>query len=116
MVELGEERRTIRSPQLGRYTYIWECQSFDPVTHHGTFAIHFELPQGKNRKRRMRNAFTYDWRLWSIPETRELLHAAGFKKTLLFWDVAKSKDDEKYRAVETGDNHEAWIAYVAGVK
>jgi len=116
MVELGEERRTIRCPRLGRYTYIWECQAFDPVTHEGQFGIHFEIPTGQSRKIKIRNAFTYDWRLWSIPETRELLHEAGFKKTLLFWDVAKAKDDEKYRPVDSGANHEAWIAYVAGVK
>ena len=115
MIEHGVERRTIRSKELGKYTYIWECVSFDPVTHDAKFAIHFELPQGKTGKRRVRNAFTYDWRLWSIPELKEILMEAGFKSTAVFWDTAKSNSDEKYEIVEKGANHEAWIAYVTGL-
>jgi hypothetical protein len=29
----------------------------------------------------LRRAFSYHWRLWTVPECREMLHAAGFDAT-----------------------------------
>jgi hypothetical protein len=114
MNELGPEKRTIRSRTLGKYTYIWDAKSFNPITHEARYAIHFELSQGPRRERRIRDAFEYDWRLWSIPEVRAALRAAGFGRTFVFWDVAPSRREEKYRITDQAENHESWIAYVAG--
>ena len=111
MIELGKEPRKIRSRTLGTYTYIWECTGFDPITHDAHYAIHFDIP----KRGRIRNAFTYGWRLWTIPEIRELMIEAGFKKTVVFWDIAKKARDEDYKITEKGDPHEGWIAYVAGL-
>jgi hypothetical protein len=111
MIELGKESRKVRSKSLGTYTYTWECKSFDPITHDAQYAIHFDIPGRK----RVRDAFTYDWRLWSIPELRELLEEAGFSKTIVYWDVAEGPKDENFRISEQGDPHEGWIAYVAGL-
>ena len=111
MIELGKESRKIRSKTLGNYTYTWECKGFDPITHDVQYAIHFDIP-GFGR---VRDAFTYDWRLWTIPEVRELLEEAGFKSTVVYWDVAEAAKDEDYKISEQGDPHEGWIAYVAGL-
>ena len=51
------------------FDYVWEQKSFDPITHHCSFYIHFRFPDGSQ----MNRAFEYHWRLWSIPEVRELL-------------------------------------------
>ncbi|MGZ3697607.1 MAG: class I SAM-dependent methyltransferase, partial [Bdellovibrionota bacterium] len=76
MIGTMKETRTIRMTKNSRFKYIWDQKSFDPITHDATYAIHFELPDGK----KLRNLFTYDWRLWTIPEIRELLAEAGFSR------------------------------------
>lgn len=57
--------------------YVWEQRSADPLTGRVRNAMHFVLPDG----RRMRDAFVYDWRLWSIPELRDAMSDAGFAST-----------------------------------
>ena len=111
MLEKGVDRRTVRAPGLGRFVYEWETRGFDPITHDARYAIHFRLADG----RRLRNAFTYDWRHWSIPEIRDAMSEAGFRKTAVFWDV--SRDDRYERLVlkeKTEDIH-TFVAYVAGM-
>ena len=56
------------------FTYIWEQAAFDPITHIMQCHIHFAFPDGSE----MRNAFDYEWRLWTLPEIQELLKEAGF--------------------------------------
>jgi hypothetical protein len=65
MTDLGPERRKVRSPRWGAYTYIWDALSFNPITHEARFAIHFDFPATARRKtlQLFKNAFTYDWRL-----------------------------------------------------
>ena len=48
--------------RLKGFTYVWEQADFDPVTNHILCKIHFEF---KDRTR-LKNAFVYDWRLWSL--------------------------------------------------
>ncbi len=64
------------------FDYVWDQHRFDPIHHHVTNFIHFEFPDGSRIKR----AFRYDWRLWSIPEIRELLQEAGFYKSEVYWE------------------------------
>ena len=44
--------------------------------------IHFEFTNGSRLKR----AFTYEWRLWTLPEIRELLGEAGFSRSTVYWE------------------------------
>jgi SAM-dependent methyltransferase len=76
------------------FTYFWEQTSFDPLTNVGRFYIHFQ----ENRKKRMSKAFAYHWRLWTIPELRELLLAAGFQEVYV--------DQKPLRST-------AWIAQIS---
>lgn len=111
MIQEGEERRKISGGKLGKFTYIWDTQSFNPITHQAKYAIHFKMANG----RMFKNAFTYDWRMWSIPEVRDILKEAGFKKSVVIWDVAKSLRTENHQISENGTNLDAWIAYVVGL-
>lgn len=100
------ERRRLR----GGVTYVWEHESFDPITHRLRCAIHFELPGG----RRLGRAFHYDWRLWSVPELSELLGEAGFEEVEVLWDVAPARHEERYLPRASAENQPGWIAYVVG--
>jgi SAM-dependent methyltransferase len=97
------EKRRLR----GGVVYRWEQESFDPISNHIRCAIHFDLPG----RRRLRRAFTYDWRLWSLPELRELLAEAGFEAIEVLWDVAKGQAT-RYVPRRTAANHAGWLAYV----
>jgi SAM-dependent methyltransferase len=97
------------------FTYIWDQDKFDPIRNNGVYHIHFEFHDGGG----IRRAFTYDWRLWSIPEILELLEEAGFHDVKIYWeeiDRSTGFGNSKFRRQRTAVNSEGWIAYfVAGV-
>jgi len=93
------------------FTYVWDQASFDPINHAMTCQIHFEFPDGSV----MKNAFEYHWRLWTLPEIRELLLEAGFSTATVYWegtDEATGEGDGIYTASETGDADAGWICYL----
>ena len=97
------------------FTYIWDQASFDPISAEMECKIHFKFPDGS----RMKNAFTYVWRLWTLPEIRELLLEAGFKKVTVYWqgeDEDSDEGDGEFEPVERGDADEAWIVYISAEK
>ena len=96
------------------FTYVWDQHEFDPVTARYRCYIHFRFPDGSALPR----AFSYDWRLWTLPELRELLVEAGFKRSVVYWQ-GEDEDGEpsgEFDPVERGENDPAWIAYVAALK
>ena len=63
----------------------------------------------------MKKAFTYDWRLWTLPEIRELLIDCGFSQTTVYWEGTDPETGEgngEYSATESGDDDPSWIAYI----
>src|SRR5690606_11713269 len=66
----------------GGFTYVWDQASFDPITHEVVNHIHFEFKDGSN----IHKAFTYEWRLWSLPEITELMLVAGFSDAVVPWE------------------------------
>jgi SAM-dependent methyltransferase len=103
-----EERRRIDG-----FTYVWDQHSFDPLTYHTECRIHFEFPDHS----RIRDAFVYDWRLWTIPELRELMLEAGFTGVQILWEATDRETGEGngvFRKVTRGDADDAWIAYIVG--
>lgn len=64
----------------GELLYEWEQVEANPFTARVRNAMHFTLPNGEVR----RNAFEYDWRLWSVPELREAMREAGFGSTQVY--------------------------------
>ena len=113
MIEETRERKRIYRDGKVNYTYVWDQQSFNPIDRNAHYAIHFNFPDG----REIRNAFEYDWRMWTIPELRDVLVDAGFKKTYVYWETEyKGEGTGEFARVEEGDNAYAWIAYVVGHK
>lgn len=104
--------REMRERQdFGRFTYIWEQAEYEPVSGHTTCHIHFAFPDGS----RLRRAFTYHWRLWTLPELRELLAEAGFSKVTVYFEGTDPETGEgngKFVAAERGEADPAWIAYL----
>jgi hypothetical protein len=97
------------------FKYIWEQERFDPLTHDALFHIHFRFPDGSEIKR----AFTYDWRLWTIPEVREMLLEAGFDGVDVYWEDCDKKTGNGngvFRRRERGTNDPSWVTYVMGIK
>lgn len=96
------------------FTYIWEQAQFEPVTSRIVCHIHFKFPDGSKIKR----AFTYDWRLWTLPELRELLTEAGFSKVRVYWegDDGEGGGNGIFTEHATGEPDLAWIAYLVAEK
>lgn len=95
------------------FIYYWDQESFDPVTGNAVFHIHFK-PKGQKK---IEKVFTYDWRMWTIPELREMMHEVGFKRTWVYWEGTEEKTGEGdgvFTRVDKGEECEAWIAYVVG--
>ena len=92
------------------FSYVWEQASYDPVTGDYVCHIHFRFPDGS----RINRAFSYHWRLWTLPEIRDLLTDAGFARHHVYWqgeDEDGEASGEFFRTTE-GENDPAWIAYV----
>lgn len=96
------------------FTYVWDQDGFNPITHGIRCLIHFKFPDGSKLKR----AFRYDWRLWSIPETQDLLTECGFRKTLVYWETADEDGEPSgiFRPSKHGDDAPAWVAYLLAFK
>jgi cyclopropane fatty-acyl-phospholipid synthase-like methyltransferase len=69
------------------FTYVWHQARFSPVTGDMKTHIHFEFPDGS----KIRKAFSYRWRLWSVPEIRDLLEEAGFRNVTTWFEI---RDDD----------------------
>lgn len=100
----------------GKFYYYWDCLSFNPINHHVKFAIHFKLKKKKSPK--IENVFEYDWRLWSMPELKDLLVEAGFKNVHCLWegDDSKGGGNGDFFISTKEDNCESWVAYLAACK
>lgn len=96
------------------FSYYWDQESFDPITNHAMFHIHFK-PKGQKK---IEKVFSYDWRMWSIPEIREMMMETGFRKTHVYWECTtkSGEGDGVFTRSEKGEECEAWIAYVVGEK
>jgi hypothetical protein len=110
----GREQKTYEVPKLGKFTYYWDQKAFDPITHHGLYSIHFKDRYGKMH----RDCFTYDWRVWTIPELREIMVEAGFQETRVYWEDPgpDGQGNGVYVHSAAGDNAYSWIAFVVGIK
>jgi hypothetical protein len=104
----------IEETDHGAFKYYWDQDSFDPVTGLAKFYIHFKL----KGKKKLKKVFSYDWRIWNVPELRELLEEVGFKKTHVYWEgtTKKGGGDGVFKRTEVGEDCDSWICYVAAEK
>ncbi|MEE8464043.1 MAG: class I SAM-dependent methyltransferase [Gammaproteobacteria bacterium] len=92
------------------FTYVWDQASYDPVTGDYRCHIHFRFADGSE----MTRAFSYEWRLWSVPEVRELLAEAGFSSSTVYWEGTDEDGDGDgvFTPVEKGEADEAFVSYI----
>jgi len=97
-----------------KFTYIWEQEKYDPISGELTCHIHFKFPDGSKLKK----AFSYNWRLWTLPEIRELLNETGFSNITIYWqgfDEDGDPDGDFKPALE-GEADASWICYISAEK
>lgn len=103
----------VETRRVGGFTYVWEQSSFDPITNRLVAHIGFRFRDGS----RLRRAFSYDWRLWSLPEVRDVLAEAGFRETHVYWELT-GKDGRGtgvFRRMERTTTCEAFVCSLVGL-
>jgi hypothetical protein len=104
-------REIEESRECDGFVYVWDQASFNPIDSCMTCHIHFEFADGS----RMERAFTYHWRLWTLPEIREILLEAGFRQVDIYWegtDQATNEGNGIYAPAEVGDADAGWVCYI----
>jgi SAM-dependent methyltransferase len=99
-----------RQNQEQRFTYWWEIEMFDAISHQIKCHIHYQRKGEAQRKR----VFSYDWRLWSIPEITDVLKEAGFS-SIQYWAEGIDKDgsgDGKFTQIATEFDCRTWMTYI----
>lgn len=99
----------------GTHTYFWDCDRYNPITNEVLYHIHFRTKDGVKHE----EAFTYDWRMWSIQEIVEILQEAGFDEVKTYWEEDEEGTDEgsgDFYESRDEENCESWVTYVVGLK
>ena len=112
-VEQEESRRVEEEGE--EFDYVWDQAKYNPITGETLCHIHFDFDDGT----RMRRAFSYDWRLWSLPEIQDLLSEAGFRMVEVYWEGTDHSDgggNGVFRRSTRGDDSRSWICYIVAVK
>ncbi|PWA90776.1 S-adenosyl-L-methionine-dependent methyltransferases superfamily protein [Artemisia annua] len=107
------------------FTYTWEQAGFDIIQRKTRISLHYTLLN--HQKKKLRHAFSYSWRLWSLPEIKDCMEEAGFR-SVHFWirqmpdsENIKSMEgfgsarDIKYEEVTSFQQQDSWNAYIVAV-
>jgi SAM-dependent methyltransferase len=97
----------------GRFTYIWDQSSYDPITGDYLCKIHYKFSDGSM----LREAFVYHWRLWTLPELTEMLTDTGFRVTV-YWEgtAPDGSGNGIFKSAARGEADACWIAYLVAEK
>uniref|UniRef100_A0A0E0JRA4 Uncharacterized protein n=1 Tax=Oryza punctata TaxID=4537 RepID=A0A0E0JRA4_ORYPU len=119
----SSERKLRLQRRFPGFTYFWEQEEFDIISRQTRISLHFQA----GKKQMLRHAFTYHWRLWSIPEIKDCFEEAGFK-SIHVWirempntqSSGNAKEynanrDVRYEELQHFNQGDAWNAYVVGV-
>ena len=107
-------REIVEEREVDGFTYVWEQTKYEPISGGLICDIHFAFPDGS----RLDRAFTYDWRLWTLPEIRELLDESGFSRVTVYWQGFDENGDADgiFLPATEGDADAGWICYLAAEK
>lgn len=97
------------------FDYIWDQASYNPIDGGMQCYIHFAFPDGS----RLDRAFSYYWRMWTLPELQELLEEAGFRNVTVYWEGTDEETGEGngiYTPETVGDADPAWVCYLSAEK
>lgn len=100
--------------EYDNFTYCWDQAEYNPINGDYVCHIHFEFPDGS----KLKEAFTYEWRLWTMPEIRELLTEAGFRNVTTYWE-GEDEDgdgDGNFEATDVGEADAGWVCYITAEK
>ena len=110
-----EEQREVEAEDFN-FIYTWEQEKFDPISNELQCSIHFDFEDGSSINR----AFYYEWRLWTLPEIKQLLTEAGFSKVTFYWQGfdEDGEEDGDFQPVKAGevDADAGWICYITAEK
>ncbi len=100
--------------KLPGLVYYFEQEHFDPINNRTKFNIHFKPGKSRRKKR----AFSYDWRMWSIPEIRDAMLDAGFSSVDVYWEgtARDGRGSGRFTRKRRGESCLVWVAYVVGRK
>ncbi|XP_021901464.1 uncharacterized protein LOC110817300 isoform X1 [Carica papaya] len=110
--------------KFANFTYVWEQAEFDIIERKTRISLHYHLLK---QQKKLRHAFSYSWRLWSLPEIKDCLEEAGFG-SVHFWlrempETDKIRSTEgfgwehglKYEEFKSFQQRDSWNAYIIGV-
>ena len=103
--------RTIKKGKKG-FKYYWKQARFNPITSDCTFYIGFKFADGS----RLKKAFEYNWRFWTIPEVREMLAEAGFSASHVYWEVEHEDGESEWTIHTEAASDPSWISYIVAIK
>jgi SAM-dependent methyltransferase len=115
----GDESTTVMTEERKieeGFTYVWDQAVFFPGTNEYHCKIHFHFKDGS----KLKNAFTYEWRFYSMSELRDILADAGFGEVHAYFEEADEDDEDgdgngEFLLDEKGESSqdcEGWIAYL----
>jgi len=109
----GVHRPNAEMTRRPGFDYYWQQYGFDPVSHEARCALHFR-PAGR---RKFKDVFTYDWRLWTLAETRDLMAAAGFRRTTVYWGGDEhGQGGGRWARDANGGRDKVWLALIVAEK
>jgi cyclopropane fatty-acyl-phospholipid synthase-like methyltransferase len=110
--EIEEEREIEDGDSI--FTYTWEQEKYEPISSNLVCHIHFDFEDGS----RLDKAFSYDWRLWNLPEVKDLLEEVGFRKVTFYWQGfdEEGEGDGNFVPVTEGEADAGWICYITAEK
>ncbi len=107
--KIGKEKT-----KLDGFTYIWDQAEYSPVSGHMKTHIHFKFPDGS----RLEKAFSYDWRVWNLPEITDLLLEAGFLNPTVWFEL-RDEDGQglgEWMPDATGPEDGMWVVNITAEK
>lgn len=92
------------------FIYVWEQEPLDAITNRCKRRIHFKFHDGS----KIKDAFTYEWRVYSLPEIRDALREAGYDRVEVYWEGVDDdgEGDGVFEKADYAENEECWIAYM----
>lgn len=92
------------------FTFIWDQAKVNPIDNSIVNHIHFQFPDGSE----LREAFTYHWRLWQVPEITDILREVGFSDVAVYWEDEDEDGDGsgEFTRATHAENDPGWIAYI----
>ena len=107
------EKRTEEETEHKDFSYFWDQDYFDPIHRIGHFYIHFK----RKAERKQLKQFSYTWRLWTLPELKDLLKEAGFTNVFVYWESSDKKGEGTgiFKKSLEGEPCDCWIAYLISI-